>query len=51
MINPTSSLSQVYSLLVLEERQRQVKASAQFQGEGASFNVNTTNSSQAGQRR
>ena len=52
MINPTPTLSQVYSLLVQEERQRQVKTSAQFQGEGASFNASTTNFSEAaGQRR
>jgi len=35
MVNPTPTLSQVYSLLVQEERQRQVKTSASFQGEGA----------------
>ena len=52
MINPSSTLSQVYSLLVQEERQRQVKNSAPFQGEGASFNVGTTSYSQAaGQQR
>jgi len=51
MIDPTPTLSQVYSLLVQEERQRQVKDSAQFQGEGASFNANTTNFRQAARQR
>ena len=50
MINPTPSLSQVYSLLSQEERQRQVKASAQFQGEGAAFSASTTNFSQEGKK-
>ena len=52
MINPTPSLSQVYSLLVQEERQRQVKSSAQFQGEAASFNASTVTYNQiTGQRK
>ena len=52
MMTPSPSLSQVYSLLIQEERQRQVRSSAQFQGEGASFNVNTNNLNQVtGQRR
>ena len=48
MINPSPTLSQVYSLLVQEERQRQVKNNAQFQGEGASFNASTTSFTQTG---
>jgi len=52
MINPTPTFSQVYSLLVQEERQRQVKSSAQFQGEGASFNASTASFNQTiGQRK
>ena len=51
MINPTPSLSQICSLLIQEECQRQVKTSAQFQGEGASFNASTTNFSPGGQRK
>ena len=52
MINPSPTLSQVYSLLIQEERQRQVRSSAQFQGEGASFNASTSNFNQAaGQRK
>ena len=37
MMNPFPSLSQVYSLLTQEERQRQVKSRADFQSEGTSF--------------
>ena len=37
IMNPFSSLSQIYSLLVQEERQRQVKSRYDFQTEGASF--------------
>ena len=48
MINPSPTLSQVYSLLVQEERQRQVRNSSQFQGEGASFSASTTSYTQTG---
>ena len=48
MINPSPTLSQVYSLLVQEERQRQVRNNSQFQGEGASFSASTTSYTQAG---
>ena len=41
MMNPFPSLSQVYSLLTQEERQRQVKSSNTFQTEGTSFAVGT----------
>jgi len=52
MINPTPTLSQVYSLLPQEERQRQVKSSGQFQGDGASFTASANNLNQVtGQRR
>uniref|UniRef100_A0A7C9D7K9 Uncharacterized protein n=1 Tax=Opuntia streptacantha TaxID=393608 RepID=A0A7C9D7K9_OPUST len=44
MMTPLPSLSQIYSLLVQEERQRQVRQGSQFQMESASFNV-TANSS------
>ena len=37
MMNPFPFLSQIYSLLVQEERQRQVKSRNDFQSEGASF--------------
>ena len=51
MINPTPTLSQVYSLLIQEERQRQVRSFGPFQGEGASFHVNISNSTQAAAQR
>ena len=51
MINPSPSLSQVYSFLTQGERQRQVKATTQFQEEGTSFSASVTNNAQAGQRR
>jgi len=42
MMTPFPSMSQVYSLLVQEERQRQVKHEPQFLGENALFTVGTT---------
>ena len=48
MINPSPTLSQVYSLLVQEERQRQVKTNAQFQGEGASFTASVASFNSSG---
>ena len=44
MLTPLPTLSQIYSLLVQEERQRQVKTCNDFHIEGASFAVNTSNS-------
>ena len=43
MKTPFPSMSQVYSLLVQEERQRQVKSEPQFLGDNASFTTGTTN--------
>ena len=42
MMTPLPSLSQIYSLLIQEERQRQVKTSSHFQYEGTSFSANTS---------
>ena len=42
MMAPFPSMSQVYSLLVQEERQRQVKSEPQFLGDNASFTAGTT---------
>ena len=43
MMTPLPSLSQIYSLLVQEERQRQVRQGNQFQIESASFNASSSN--------
>jgi len=43
MMTPFPSLSQIYSLLVQEERQRQVRQENQFQIESASFNASSSN--------
>ena len=51
MINPSPTLSQVYSLLVQEERQRQVRNNGLSQGEGASFNASATGFTQFGGQR
>jgi len=45
MMNPFPSLSQIYSLLVQEERQRQVKSKGEFQTEGSSFAAGVSNTS------
>ena len=42
MMTPFPSMSQVYSLLIQEERQRQVKSEPQFLGDNASFTAGTT---------
>ena len=42
MMTPLPSLSQIYSLLVQEEGQRQVRGGLQFPSESTSFNVNTS---------
>ena len=42
MMTPFPSMSQVYSLLVQEERQRQVKHEPHFLGDNASFTAGTT---------
>lgn len=52
MMTPLPTLSQTYSLLVQEERQRQVRTGSRLQGEGMSFNINTGNlAPNNGQRR
>jgi len=42
MMTPFPSMSQVYSLLAQEERQRQVRTEPQFLGDNASFTAGTT---------
>jgi len=44
MMTPLPTLSQIYSLLTQEERQRQVKQGSYFQAESASFNASTNSS-------
>ena len=41
MMSPLPSLSQIYSLLVQEEKQRQVRSGLQFQAEVTSFSATT----------
>ena len=41
MMSPLPSLSQIYSLLAQEEKQRQVRSGSQFQTESTSFSANT----------
>jgi len=45
MMSPLPSLSQMYSLLVQEEKQWQVRSGSQFQSESTSFSVNTATGS------
>uniref|UniRef100_A0A7C9DJJ1 Retrotransposon Copia-like N-terminal domain-containing protein n=1 Tax=Opuntia streptacantha TaxID=393608 RepID=A0A7C9DJJ1_OPUST len=43
MMTPFPNLSQVYSLLIQEEKQRQVKSKYDFQSDGASFSTTSGN--------